>query len=102
MMNDIPQPIVQTTLQRILLGCLLGLLIGCPTGALGLLAWALLREPFFLISIGFGFLGMLYTPLIGGVAGSLIGCVLGGVLVILRSYHHCGLRAEHSRHERRR
>jgi hypothetical protein len=87
-MNHTPHPTVQTTLQSILLGCLLGTLIGCPTGALGLLAWALLREPFLLISIGFGFLGMLYTPLIGSVAGSLIGCILGGVLVMLRSHHH--------------
>jgi hypothetical protein len=87
-MNDAPQPADQTMIQRILLGCFLGAVIGCPTGALGLLAWAILREPFFLISIGFGLLGMIYTPLIGGVAGSLFGCVLGGVLVMLGHYRH--------------
>jgi hypothetical protein len=77
------EPPLQSTLQRILLACLLGAIIGCPAGALGLLAWAIFRDPFFLISIGSGFLGLIYTPLIGGVAGMFLRCVVGGVLVAL-------------------
>lgn len=70
-------------LQRILMGSLIGAMIGCPAGAVGLLAWAVLREPFFLISIGFGLLGMLYTPLIGAVAGILLGAAVGAVIAML-------------------
>jgi hypothetical protein len=77
------KPPFQTTLQRILLACLLGGVIGCPAGALGLLAWAIFRDPFFLVSIGSGFLGVIYTPLIGGVVGVVLGAVVGGVLVAL-------------------
>jgi len=81
------KPPLQTTLQRILLGCLLGGVIGCPAGALGLLIWAIFRDPFFLVSIGSGFLGLIYTPLIGGVAGVLLGGVIGGVLMALPPRH---------------
>jgi hypothetical protein len=79
------EPPLQTTLQRVLLGCLLGMMIGCPAGALGLLAWAIFRDAFFLVSIGSGLLGLVYTPLIGGAAGSLVGAIVGGVLVALLS-----------------
>ena len=75
----------QTTPLRILGACLLGAMIGCPAGALGLLAWALFRDPFFLISVGSGLLGVLYTPLVGGTAGTLVGAVVGGVLTALGS-----------------
>jgi hypothetical protein len=81
------KPPLQTTLLRILMGCLLGCVIGCPAGALGLLAWAILRDPFFLVSIGSGFLGVLYTPLVGGMAGILLGGVIGGVLMALPPRH---------------
>jgi hypothetical protein len=80
-------PPFQTTLLRILMGCLLGCVIGCPAGALGLLAWAIFRDPFFLISIGSGFLGVVYTPLIGGVVGVILGGVVGGVLAALLPHH---------------
>src|SRR5262245_535284 len=79
-MNEQPPQATASTTRRILIGCGLGLLIGCPIGALGLLLSSIAGRGIPLISVGFGLLGLLYVPLIGGVAGGIIGSIIGAIL----------------------
>lgn len=55
-------------------GCL-GMLVGAPCGAIVLLLWGTLSGG--LISVGFGFGGLLYMPLFGVLIGGMIGLLIG-------------------------
>jgi len=79
-MTKPPYHQIGTAVLHILLGSFLGVIIGCPIGALCLTVWAILREPIAFFSIGFGFLGVIYVPLIGGLAGAIVGSVAGGMI----------------------
>ena len=87
-MNEAVQPTFQSTVQRILLGCIIGLIIGFPTGAVCFVVWAMLRDPLAFCFVGFGFMGVLYVPLIGGIVGCVFGCVVGGMIVALHTRLH--------------
>jgi hypothetical protein len=87
-MNEQPQQVTASTTSRIGMGCGLGLIIGCPIGALGLLLSSILGRGIPLISVGFGLFGLLYVPLIGSVAGGIIGSIIGSALAGILAIHH--------------
>jgi hypothetical protein len=55
-----------------------GLVAGALLGTVGLLALGLVFGG--VISVSYGFMGLIYLPIAGGIAGGIIGGLSGGIL----------------------